>query len=82
MKIEFENEPFAIDKWLAGEITIDVGDDLEYKEEIYPFTLFASSDNGVLEVTWTENEPFKNLIEIETKIKQKYLENENNTNSL
>ena len=50
MKIEFENEPFAIDKWLAGEITVDVGNDLEYKEEIYPFTLFASSDNGVLEI--------------------------------
>lgn len=82
MKIEFEPTPFAINKWWAGEITIDIGTDEEYREKSFPFTLFASSDNGVLEVTWTENEPFKNLIEIETKIKQKYLENENNTNSL
>ena len=82
MKIEFENEPFAIDKWLAGEITLDIGDELEYREKIYPFTLFASNDNGVLEVTWTEDTPPKNLIDIETRIKQKYLENENNTNSL
>ena len=44
MKIEFENEPFAIDKWLAGEITLDIGDELEYREKIYPFTLFASTD--------------------------------------
>lgn len=73
MKVEFESEPFAIDKWLAGEIIIDVGDDLEYKEEIYPFTLFASNDNGVLEVTWTEDTPPKNLIDIETRIKQNYL---------
>jgi hypothetical protein len=73
MKIEFENEPFAIDKWLAGEITVDVGNDLEYKEEIYHFTLFASSDNGVMEVTWTEKTPIKNIIDIETRIKQNYL---------
>ena len=74
MKIEFENEPFAIDKWLAGEIILDIGDELEYREKIYPFTLFASNDNGVLEVTWTEDTPPKNLIDIETRIKQKYLE--------
>ncbi len=82
MKIQFESSPFSVDEWWAGEVKIDIGDDDEYREEIYPFTLFISSDNGVMEVTWTENEPFKNLIEIETKIKQKYLENENNTNSL
>lgn len=82
MKILINNEAFATDSWWAGEITLDIGDELEYREKSFPFTLFASSDNGVLEVTWTENEPFKNLIEIETKIKQKYLENENNTNSL
>lgn len=74
MKIEFENEPFAIDKWLAGEITLDIGDELEYREKTYLFTLYASSDNGVLEVTWTEDTPPKNLIDIETRIKQKYLE--------
>lgn len=73
MKIEFESSPFSVDEWWAGEIKIDIGDDLEYREEIYPFTLFVSSDNGVLEVTWTENAPNKNLIDIETRIKQKYL---------
>ena len=74
MKIEFEDEPFTVDKWLAGEIILDIGDELEYREKIYPFTLFASNDNGVLEVTWTEDTPPKNLIDIETRIKQKYLE--------
>ena len=24
MKIEFENEPFAVDKWWAGEMTLDI----------------------------------------------------------
>lgn len=69
MKIEFENSPFAVNEWWAGEVSIYVGDD----EKIYPFTLFVSSDNGVLEVTWTEDTPNKNLIDIETRIKQKYL---------
>ncbi len=74
MKIEFEPTAFAIDEWWAGEIILDIGDELEYREKIYPFTLFASNDNGVLEVTWTEDTPPKNLIDIETRIKQKYLE--------
>jgi hypothetical protein len=73
MKIEFEPTAFAIDEWWAGEIIIDIGDDLEYREEIYPFTLFVSSDNGVMEVTWTEKTPTKNIIDIETRIKQNYL---------
>ena len=73
MKIQFEEEAFAIDSWWAGEVTIDMGDELEYREEIYPFTLFVTSDNGVMEVTWTEDTPPKNLIDIETRIKQNYL---------
>ena len=43
MKIEFESTPFAIDEWWAGEITIDIGNDEEYKEKSFPFTLFASN---------------------------------------
>lgn len=74
MEIKFENSPFAVDEWWAGEITIDIGNDEEYKEKSFPFTLFASNDNGVLEVTWTEDTPNKNVIELETRIKQKYLE--------
>ncbi len=74
MKIEFEPEAFSIDEWWAGEIKIDIGDDLEYREEIYPFTLFVSSDNGVMEITWTEKTPTKNIIDIETRIKQRHLE--------
>lgn len=74
MKIEFEPTPFAIDEWWAGEITIDVGTDEEYREKSFPFTLFVSRDNGVLEVNWTEDTPNKNVIELETRIKQKYLE--------
>ena len=66
MKIEFESTPFAVDEWWAGT--------LEIEEKEYPFTLFVSSDNGVLEVTWTEDIPNKNVIELETRIKQKYLE--------
>lgn len=73
MKIQFEEEAFAIDSWWAGEVTIDIGDELEYREEIYPFTLFVTSDNGVMEVTWTEKTPTKNIIDIETRIKQNYL---------
>jgi len=73
MKIQFEEEAFAIDSWWAGEVTIDMGDELEYREEIYPFTLFVTSDNGVMEVTWTEKTPTKNVIDIETRIKQNYL---------
>jgi len=73
MKIQFEEEAFAIDSWWAGEVTIDMGDELEYREEIYPFTLFVTSDNGVMEVTWTEKTPTKNIIDIETRIKQNYL---------
>lgn len=73
MKIQFEEEAFAIDSWWAGEVTIDVGDELEYREEIYPFTLFVTSDTGVMEVTWTEKTPTKNVIDIETRIKQNYL---------
>lgn len=33
------------------------GTDEEYREKSFPFTLFASNDNGVLEVTWTEDTP-------------------------
>ena len=73
MKIQFEKEAFAIDSWWAGEVTIDMGDELEYREEIYPFTLFVTSDNGVMEVTWTGKTPTKNIIDIETRIKQNYL---------
>ena len=73
MKIQFEEEAFAVDIWWAGEVTIDIGDELEYREEIYPFTLFVTSDNGVMEVTWTEKTPTKNIIDIETRIKQNYL---------
>ena len=73
MKIQFEEEAFAIDSWWAGEVTIDMGDELEYREKIYPFTLFVTSDNGVMEVTWTEKTPTKNVIDIETRIKQNYL---------
>ena len=73
MKIQFEPTAFAVDEWWAGEVTIDIGDELEYKEEIYPFTLFVSSDNGVMEVTWTEKTPTKNVIDVETRIKQRYL---------
>jgi len=73
MKIQFEEESFAADIWWAGEVTIDIGDELEYREEIYPFTLFVTSDNGVMEVTWTEKTPTKNIIDIETRIKQNYL---------
>ena len=40
MKIEFEDEPIAVDKWWAGEITLDIGDELEYREKIYPFIKF------------------------------------------
>lgn len=74
MEIKFEPTAFAIDEWWAGEVNIYIGDDLEYREEIYPFTLFVSSDNGVMEVTWTEKTPTKNIIDIETRIKQRYLE--------
>lgn len=73
MEIKFEEEAFAIDSWWVGEVTIDMGDELEYREEIYPFTLFVTSDNGVMEVTWTEKTPTKNIIDIETRIKQNYL---------
>lgn len=73
MKIQFEEEAFAVDEWWAGEVAIDIGDELEYKEEIYPFTLFVTNDNGVMEVTWTEKTPTKNVIDIETRIKQNYL---------
>ena len=74
MKIQFEEEAFAVDQWWAGEIKLTefLENDRE-SEKIYPFTLFASSDNGVLEVTWTEDTPPKNVIELETRIKQKYL---------
>lgn len=67
MKIEFESTPFSVDEWWAGEIEVN-------KEEKYPFTLFASNDNGVLEVTWTEKTPSKNIIALETRIKQNYLQ--------
>lgn len=73
MKIQFETHPFSVDEWWAGEVAIDIGDELEYKEEIYPFTLFVTNDNGVMEVTWTEKTPTKNVIDIETRIKQNYL---------
>lgn len=73
MEIEFELTPFAVDEWWAGEITIDIGNDEEYREKSFPFTLFVSNDNGVLEVTWTEDIPNKNVIELETRIKQHFL---------
>lgn len=73
MKILINNEAFATDSWWAGEITIDIGNDEEYREKSFPFTLFASNDNGVLEVNWTEDTPSKNVIELETRIKQNYL---------
>jgi hypothetical protein len=73
MRIQFEPTAFAVDEWWAGEVAIDIGDELEYKEEIYPFTLFVGSDGEIMEVTWTEKTPTKNIIDIETRIKQNYL---------
>lgn len=73
MKIQFEEEAFAVDQWWAGEIKITEFIEEEETEIIYPFTLFVTSDTGVMEVTWTEKTPTKNVIDIETRIKQNYL---------
>lgn len=72
MKILFENEPFSVDEWWAGEVTVDIGGEEEYREKYYPFTLFVSNDNGVLEVTWTEETP-ENNEELEKEIIDKFL---------
>ena len=73
MKIQFEEEAFAADIWWAGEVKIDIGDELEYREEIYPFTLFVGNSGETMEITWIEKTPTKNIIDIETRIKQNYL---------
>ncbi len=74
MEIKFEPTAFAVDEWWAGKVIIEEGiEPYPVWEETYPFTLFVSSDNGVMEVTWTEKTPTKNIIEIETRIKQNYL---------
>ena len=73
MRIQFESSPFSVDEWWAGEVKITEFIEEEETEIIYPFTLFVSNSNGVMEVTWTEKTPTKNVIDIETRIKQNYL---------
>ena len=71
MKIEFEPTAFALDEWWAGEIIMEVEE--EKHTGIYPFTLFVGNSGETMEVTWTEKTPTKNIIDIETRIKQYYL---------
>ena len=44
MKIHIETEPFAIDYWYEGCITIDVGDELERREKNYDFMHFEAKN--------------------------------------
>ena len=73
MKIHIETEPFAIDYWYDGSITIDVGDKLEYKEENYEFSIHET-DSGYKKITWVEDIPANNE-EIELQILKQF-ENE------
>lgn len=73
MKINIDNQPFAIDYWYSGTITIDIGDDLEYKEEYYDFTIHCTENYKTL--TWVEEIP-ENEEQIEKEIFKKF-NNEN-----
>ena len=73
MNIKINEKPFSIDKWYSGKYIKDNGDELEYKEELYKFTIH-SMDNGLtLEITWIDEEP-DDSGEIEDEIKQKFSE--------
>jgi len=74
-KIHIDNKPFATDYWFSGTYTIDVGDDSEYREETYEFTIQDSEQENLesngLSITWTEAVP-KNSEEVEKKILENY----------
>jgi len=69
MKIHIETEPFATDYWYEGCITIDVGDNLEKKEENYDFTIHNSENSQT--ITWADNTP-ENNEEIEKQILEQF----------
>lgn len=69
MKIHIETEPFAIDYWYDGSATIDVGDDLEYKEKDYDFTIHSSENSQT--ITWTDEIP-ENHEKIEKQILEQF----------
>lgn len=70
MKIKIEKEPYAVDKWFAGSYTKDVGDELEYKEEIYEFSIHET-DSGYKTITWVDDIP-ENNEEIEKQILEQF----------
>lgn len=67
--IQIDKEPYAIDYWYSGTYTKDVGDDLEYKEEYYDFTIHYSENYTTL--TWIEEVP-ENEDEIEKQIMKQF----------
>lgn len=67
--IRIDKEPYAIDCWYSGTYTKDVGDDLEYKEENYDFTIHYSENYTTL--TWIEEVP-ENEDEIEKQIMKQF----------
>lgn len=76
MKINIDNKPYATDLWFSGEITVDVGDEQEYREKSYEFTLFDGENeniSGNLFITWISETPNNNE-EIEQQIIKQYQE--------
>lgn len=69
MKIDIETEPFATDYWYSGIYTKDIGDELEYREKDYEFTIHSSENNQT--ITWISEIP-ENNEEIEKQILEQF----------
>jgi hypothetical protein len=55
MKIQIDNKPFSVTNYYGGIYIKDVGDELEYKEESYEFTIIES--DNFIDITWTGYTP-------------------------
>lgn len=77
MKIEIEKEPYSFTKYFGGEVVIDVGDELERKEQIYEFTLEENYDADIdhtnFQIEFIDEVP-ENREEVEKEIIKQYQE--------
>ena len=72
MKIQIKSKPFSVTNYYIGVYTKDIGDELEYKEKYYEFTIIEG--DNIIDITWCDEIPNNNK-EIEQQIFNQFKEN-------
>lgn len=71
MKINIDSKPFATEYWYSGTYIKDVGDEFEYREKYYEFTIHSTENCKT--ITWVDEIP-ENKAEIEKQILEQFNE--------